>query len=146
MPKWHIWGWHILPPRTSMMLDQTVISQSSSTQDHRGTPSTDKYSFLLGKLVFEDSGPQPFLAPETSFVEGNFFTDQGDRWFGGDDSDGSVGKKSACNVSRPGFNPWVGKILWRRAWQPTPVFLPEESHGQRSLVGYTPWRLRVRHD
>ena len=31
------------------------------------------------------------------------------------------------------------KILWRRAWQPTPVFLPGESHGQRSLVGYNPW-------
>ena len=32
---------------------------------------------------------------------------------------------------------WVGKIPWRRAWQPTPVFLPGESHGLRSLVGYT---------
>ena len=40
---------------------------------------------------------------------------------------------------RPGFDPWVGKIPWRRAWQPTPVFLPGESHGQRSLVGYSPW-------
>ena len=37
-----------------------------------------------------------------------------------------------------GFNPWVGKIPWRRAWQPTPEFLPGESHGQRSLVGYSP--------
>jgi len=37
------------------------------------------------------------------------------------------------------FNPWVRKIPWRRAWQPTPVFLPGESHGQRSLVGYSPW-------
>ena len=33
---------------------------------------------------------------------------------------------------------WVGKIPWRRAWQPTPVFLPGESHGQRSLAGYGP--------
>ena len=41
------------------------------------------------------------------------------------------------------FNPWVGKIPWRRKWQPTPVFLPGESHGQRSLVGYSPWSLRV---
>ena len=39
----------------------------------------------------------------------------------------------------PGFDPWVRKILWRRAWQPTPVFLPEESHGERSLVGNSPW-------
>ena len=40
---------------------------------------------------------------------------------------------------RDGFDPWVRKIPWRRAWQPTPVFLPGESHGQRSLVGYSPW-------
>ena len=40
---------------------------------------------------------------------------------------------------RPGFNPWVGKISWRRKWQPTPVFLPGESHGRRSLVGHSPW-------
>ena len=37
------------------------------------------------------------------------------------------------------FNPWVGKILWRRAWQPTPVFMLGESHGQRSVVGNSPW-------
>ena len=37
-----------------------------------------------------------------------------------------------------GFDPWVRKILWRRKQQPTPVFLPGESHGQRSLVGYSP--------
>ena len=40
---------------------------------------------------------------------------------------------------RSGFNPWVGKIPWRRKWQPTPVFLPGKSHGPRSLVGYCPW-------
>ena len=34
---------------------------------------------------------------------------------------------------------WVRKIPWRRAWQPTPVFLPGESPGQETLVGYTPW-------
>ena len=37
------------------------------------------------------------------------------------------------------FNPWVGRIPWRKAWQPTPEFLPGESHRQRSLVGYSPW-------
>ena len=36
-------------------------------------------------------------------------------------------------------DPWVGKIPWRRAWQPTPVFLPGKFHEQRSLVGYSPW-------
>ena len=38
-----------------------------------------------------------------------------------------------------GFDPWVRKISWRRVWQPTSVFLPGESHGQKSLVGYSPW-------
>ena len=36
------------------------------------------------------------------------------------------------------FNPWVGKMPWRREWQPTPVFLPGEFHGQKSLVDYSP--------
>ena len=45
------------------------------------------------------------------------------------------GKESACQCRRHTFDPWVGKIPWRRPWQPTPVFLPGESHGQRSLAG-----------
>ena len=44
------------------------------------------------------------------------------------------------------FSPWVGKIPWRRKWQRTPAFLPGESHGQRSLAGYSPWDWRVGHD
>ena len=54
-----------------------------------------------------------------------------------------------CQYRRHGFdtwvdstcqcNPWVGKIPWRKKWQPTPVFLPGKSHEQRSLVGYNPW-------
>ena len=44
---------------------------------------------------------------------------------------------------RHGFDPWVGKIPGRRSWQPTPVFLPGKSHGQRSLVGYSPKGRRV---
>ena len=47
---------------------------------------------------------------------------------------------------RPGFNPFIGKVSWRRKWQPTPVFLPGESHGQRSLVGYSAWGRRVGHN
>ena len=39
----------------------------------------------------------------------------------------------------PGFNPRIGKIPWRRKWQPAPVFLPGESHGEWSLVGYSLW-------
>ena len=40
---------------------------------------------------------------------------------------------------RPEFDPWVGKIPWRREWLPPPIFLPGEFHGQRNLVGYSPW-------
>ena len=42
-------------------------------------------------------------------------------------------------VARTRFDPWIGKIPWKRKWQPTPVFLPGKSHGQRSLAGYSPW-------
>ena len=53
-----------------------------------------------------------------------------------------VVKKPACQCRRDkrlGFDPWVGKIPWRRAQQPTPAFFPGESHGQRSLAGCSPW-------
>ena len=52
---------------------------------------------------------------------------------------GSDGKTSACNVGGPRFDPWVGKIPWTRKWQPTPVLLPGKFHGERNLVGYSPW-------
>ena len=49
---------------------------------------------------------------------------------------GSDSKESSCDVGDPGLIPGFGKIPWRRAWQPTPVFLSVESHGQRSLTSY----------
>ena len=66
---------------------------------------------------------------------------------------GASGKKKKKNLSanarrhkRHGFDPWVEKIPWRRAWQPTPVFLPGESHGQRSFGRLQSTGLqRVRH-
>ena len=48
-------------------------------------------------------------------------------------------KESIWQWRRLRFDPWVGKIFWRRKWQPTPVFLPGEFHGQRSLACYSPW-------
>ena len=58
---------------------------------------------------------------------------------------GSDGKVSARNVGR--FDPWDGKIPWRRKWQPSPVFLPRKSHGQRSLAGCSlQGHKRVRRD
>ena len=58
-----------------------------------------------------------------------------------------TGKESACQCRRRGCDPWVGKMNWRRKWQPTPVFLPGKSQGQRSLAGCSLWgRKRARHD
>ena len=54
---------------------------------------------------------------------------------------GASDKEPACQCrrcKRCTFDPWVEKIPWRRKWQPTPVFLPGKSHGQRSLVGSSP--------
>ena len=59
-----------------------------------------------------------------------------------------VVKNPSANLGdmRLRFDPWVRKIPWRRAWLPTPVLLPGESHGQRSLEGYSLWGCRVRYD
>ena len=62
---------------------------------------------------------------------------------------GTSGKEPTCQFRRQnkcGFDPWFGKIPWRKKWEPTPVFLPGESHGPRSMVGYSPWGCRIRHD
>ena len=50
----------------------------------------------------------------------------------------SVDRGACLQCGRLGFDPRVGKIPWRRKWQPTPVFLPGKSHRQRSLVAYSP--------
>ena len=70
-----------------------------------------------------------FLSPTTALTSRGF-------------QDGTSGKEPACQCrryKRPGFDPWVGKSPRRREWQPTPEFLPGKSHGQRNLVGYSPW-------
>ena len=56
---------------------------------------------------------------------------------------GSLVEASAWNARIPRFDPWIGKIPWRRKWQPTPVLLPGESHGGRSLHGVAKSRTRL---
>ena len=55
---------------------------------------------------------------------------------------GSDGKESACNEGDLGLIPGSEKIIWRREWLHTPGFLPGEFHGQKSLVGYSPWSCK----
>ena len=52
---------------------------------------------------------------------------------------GTSGKESTCQCKRQGFDSWVEEIPWKRKWQTTSVFLPGKFHGQRRLVGYSPW-------
>ena len=70
----------------------------------------------------------PFLHLERS---GDDYTTQGLPWW-------LSGYRIRLQYRGLRFNPWVGKMPWRRAWQLTPVFLPGELHGPRSLVGYSP--------
>ena len=61
-------------------------------------------------------------------------------WLGWASQEALIVKNSPANagdIRDSASNPWVGKIPWKRKWQPTPVFMPGESHGQRSLAGYT---------
>ena len=57
-------------------------------------------------------------------------------------TDGSASKESPAMQNEHGLVPWLRKIPWRRKWQPTPVLLPGESHGQRSLLGNSPKGLK----
>ena len=52
---------------------------------------------------------------------------------------GGSAVKNWPTMQESGFNPWVGNIPWKRAWEPNPVILPGKSHGQRSLVDYSSW-------
>ena len=56
------------------------------------------------------------------------------RWHSDKEPICQCGRRKRC-----GFDPWIGKIPWRKKWQSTPVFLPGESHRQRNLAGYSPW-------
>ena len=47
--------------------------------------------------------------------------------------------KICLQCGTPRFDPWVGKVPWRKKWPPTPVFLPGKTHGRKNLVGYSPW-------
>ena len=78
-------------------------------------------------LFFKDNINVMFPLPGITFLSPMLFP-------GGSDS-----KASAHNAGDPGSIPWVGKIPWRRKWQPTPVLLPRKFHAWRSLVGYSSW-------
>ena len=97
-------------------------------------------NFLLWQVIEEDeAGNEHFRA---SFSKCALLLMFRRLTFPGGLPGGTSGKEPSCQCwkhKRLGFDPCVRKLSWRSTGQPTPVFLPGESHGQRSLVGYSPW-------
>ena len=120
-----------LPSASKLGVGLTYLTAPKS---HLAFP---KYSLRVEKSKQLRAPGSPALHPN-AFPEGTCFQ----LGFPG----GVNGKEPACQRRRLKFDPWVRKIPWRWSWLPTPVFLPRESHGQRSLVGYSPWGHRVGHD
>ena len=79
---------------------------------------------------FSRGSSQPRDQTQVSHIAGGFFTSWATR---------AQMLESALRCGRPRFDRWVSKIPWRMKWQTAPVLLPGKSHGQRSLVGYSPW-------
>ena len=95
------------------------------------------------ELFYEDLKDLLELTPKKDVL---FIIGEWNAKVGSQETSGVIGKLG-LECRRPGFNPWIGKIPWRRKWQPTPLLLPGESHGQRSLAGYTSIVLqRVAHE
>ena len=92
-------------------------------------PLTEKQHANHSPACTAAEAPFSYILEAGSRAKAIMFTQHTDglpRWLSG--------KESACQCRTRGFKPWVRKILWRRKWQPTPVFFPGKSHGQKSLV------------
>ena len=118
------WNWSLVPKR----LGTAGKNRHFSSQFWRsGSP---RLSLALGKELNPGSCSFPiWWRKETLSV---FLLLEGLPWW-------LRWERICLQCRRPRFLSWFGKILWRRKWQPIPVFFPGEFHGQRSLAGYSPW-------
>ena len=99
---------------TQMSIGPKIVCTKIERVDHLTT-----FSFLFFKKNFVSAG----ILNVRKLRSVLFINEHGfPKWL--------CGKESACQYKRHGFDPWVGKTPWRRAWQPTPVLVPGESHGQ----------------
>ena len=98
------------------------------TQEHPTHQNPTAYCSLFLRLVAKDNPPclRAILPSAKLTKEIPWWL----RWW-----------RVCLQYGRPEFHPWIGKIPWRRKWQPAPVFLPGESHGRRSLGGYSSWSV-----
>ena len=107
-----------IPDHLTCLLRNLYAGQQTTVRTGHGT--TDW--FQIGKGVHQGCILSPCLF--------NFYAEYGVF---------QLAQRLKHQCRRPVFDSWVGKIPWRRKWQPTSVFFPGESHGCRSLVGYSPW-------
>ena len=118
------------------LLEWIVIPFSRDLPDHHYNIMQSIFIFLEILHAFTHSSFHTLLAPGNSdhfIVSIHLPFPKGHMGLPGGTSD----KEPACQckrLKRHGFNPWVGKIPWRRAWQLTPIYLPEESHGQATVL------------
>ena len=107
-------------------LQYTHLTKTNNIHTHNAPKLTCSIHTNKGMNVLENKG--------SVFLQSHFTGQWG-------------GKVFACPFRRPGLDSWVGKTPCGRKWQPTPLFLPGESHGQRRLAGCRPWGpRRVGHD
>ena len=122
-----LWSFICKHPTHSCFLSGLPQAQKARTSGcHRFLPKTK--SSALAFLLPQQLEKKPSLSEGPDFL-----------------ASGASGKEPAWQCRRHkrcGFDPWVRKITWRMAQQPIPVFLPGESHGQRNLVGHSPWRCK----
>ena len=119
---------HELCPISELRGFLLCFSQFSASLSLLSLPTTHSLSFSNVLLNWIFAWPRSFSSFNILHMTNGL-----PRW--------SRGKETACQcirLRRRGFSPQVGMILWNRKWQPTPVFLPGESHGHRSLMGYSP--------
>ena len=145
----HICGWHHCPrenidmsQKNEYMLDRIScslllnnMSLQLSTYPSHGFPG---YSVTKGRLSLRFASSRVKMRKWEEFEEARLCVPHLKEWAS---QMMLVVNNFACwcrRCKRHRFDTWVGKIPWRRTWQPTPVFLPGEAHGQRSLVDYCP--------
>ena len=117
------------PPRGSCLVQHFLYSASPLPASPRRTADTIE-SLKLSNTRLSTCSLFPLVTLRST--RGPAFRASG--WLSRKES-----SRPCKRCTRLRFNPWVGKIPWRRKWQPIPVFLPEKSHGQRSLADYSPW-------
>ena len=128
--------WRCRPHAHAVRRDSALLTSAWSSVRSTAVPTRENsaLSSLTGTLKSSQTpARQGELCPRVGVGTSPFLDERIELTFASD------GKSICLQCRRPGFDPWVGKIPWRRKWQPTPVFLPGKSHGQKSLAHYSPW-------